>query len=117
MAKKQKVVSLVAHVTVRGLESLKRGQIDLSDSRLDGSPGTVQLELHMGRKIARQLEHEIKAAQALFGNNGALQHLDEAYIKPWQVKVALVTSGNPEVDDHIQQAARIQGYQLHVASS
>jgi hypothetical protein len=36
MKTRNKLISLVAHVTIRGLESLKRGRIDLNDLRLDG---------------------------------------------------------------------------------
>jgi hypothetical protein len=50
MAKKRKIISLVAHVTVRGLESLKRGRIDLNDPCLDGELGTVQPELQTDQK-------------------------------------------------------------------
>jgi hypothetical protein len=52
MKSHNKQVSLVAHVTIRGLESLERGRIDLNDPRLNGELGTVQLELHTDRRTA-----------------------------------------------------------------
>ena len=116
MKKRNKLISLVAHVTVRGLESLERGRIDLSDPRLDGELGTVQLELHSDLRNARQMEHEIKAARAMFGSEGALTHLDEAYIIPSRVEVALVTSGNSEVDNFIKSKAKQEWYAVNVAS-
>ena len=67
MKTRNKLISLVAHVTIRGLESLKRGRIDLNDPRLDGELGTVQLELHTDRRTARQMEMEIMACRGLLG--------------------------------------------------
>jgi hypothetical protein len=117
MKKRNKLISLVAHVTIRGLESLKRGRIDLKDPRLDGGLGTVQLELHTDRRTARQMEMEIMACRGLFGDNGALQHLDEAFILPSRVKVALVTSGDKEVDRYIQDCGKAQGYDVQMATA
>lgn len=117
MKSRKKKVSLVAHVTVRGLESLKRGRIDLKDPRLDGEAGTVQLELHADHRVARQMEQEIMAARALFGEEGALQHLDECFIKPWRVKVALVTSGDAQLDAYIQTEGARQGHEVSVANA
>ncbi|NBB81128.1 MAG: hypothetical protein GVY36_17095 [Verrucomicrobia bacterium] len=117
MKKRSKLISIVAHVTIRGLESLKRGRIDLNDPRLDGERGTVQLELHTDRRTARQMEMEIMACRGLFGDEGALQHLDEAYISPSRVKVALVTSGNKETDRYIQDCGKAQGYNVQVATA
>ena len=117
MKKRKKKVSLVAHVTVRGLESLKRGRIDLSDPRLDGEPGTVQLELHTDRRTARQIEHEIMAARALFDDEWALRHLDEAFIKPWRVIIVQVTSGDVLIDQLIREASASQGQELKVATA
>ncbi len=102
---------------MRGLETLKRGRIDLNDSRLDGEPGTVQLELHADRRVARQMEVEIMACRGLFGDEGALQHLDEAYILPSRVKVALVTSGDKGIDRYIQDCGKAQGYDVQVATA
>ena len=116
MKKRNKKVSLVAHVTVRGLESIKRGRIDLSDPRLDGEPGTVQLELHTDRRTARQMQHEIMAARALFNDEWALKHLDEAFIKPWRVIIAQVTSGDPDIDGFVRRTAKAQGHDLKVAT-
>lgn len=118
MAKKQKLISLVAHVTIRGLESLERGRIDLSDPRLNGELGTIQLELHADPFVADQMEHEIKAAQALFGNEGALKHLDEAFIIPGRVEIVMVTSGRADVDSHMRSyAAQAGGIDLKVGVS
>lgn len=117
MKSRNKVISLVAHVTVRGLESLERGRIDLNDARLDGELGTVQLELHTDRRTARQMEHELKAARALFNDEWALRHLDEAFIKPWRVKIAQVTSGDRELDRYVQDQAEAQGHALKVATA
>ena len=117
MKSQSKQISLVAHVTVRGLESLKRGHIDLNDPRLDGEPGTVQLELHTDRRTARQLEIEIMACQGLFGEAGALQHLDEAYILRSRVKVALVTSGDSGIDRYIQDCGKAQGCDVQMATA
>lgn len=110
-------VSFVAHVTARGLEALTRGHIDLSDPRLDGEPGTVQLELHTDRKTARRLEFEIEAAKALFGDEAALIHLDEAFIKHWRIKVALITTGDPERDQTIVQYGVSEGHTVKVATA
>lgn len=107
----------MAHVTLRGLEALTRGQIDLSDPRLDGGLGTVQLELHAGPTTANQMEEAIKTAQAMFGPQGALKILDDAYIIPWRVKVALVTSGDSELDGFIKDKAKQEGHELKVATS
>lgn len=109
MTKKLIIIPLVAHVTVRGLESLKRGRIDLSDPRLDGELGTVQLELITAPSIVDQMEHEIRAAQALFGNEGALKHLDEAFIIPGRVEIVMATSGRADVDSHIRSYAAQAG--------
>lgn len=117
MKTRNKQISLVAHVTMRGLESLKRGRIDLNDARLDGALGTVQLELHTDRRTARQMEMEIMACRGLFGDEGALQYLDEAYILPSRVKVALVTSGDKETDRYIQDCGKAQGYDVSVATT
>lgn len=116
MKSRNKKISLVAHITVRGLESLERGRIDLKDPRLTGELGTVQLELHTDRKTAQIMEFEIQAARALFGDEGALQHLDESFIEPWRVKVALVTTGNSEADAHIKREGAVIGHEVHVAT-
>lgn len=110
-------VTLVAHVTIRGLEALTRGHIDLSDPRLDGEPGTVQLELETNGHTANRMDYEIKAARALFGNEGGLQHLDQDYILPGLVKIAQVTTGDIENDKYIHDTARSQGAYLKVATS
>lgn len=117
MKLKNKKVSLVAHVTLRGLESLERGRIDLKDPRLDGSLGTVQLELHADRETATQMEVEIMACRGLFGCEGALQHLDAAFILPSRVKVAQITSGDAELDQFVQDKAQQQGHRLEVATA
>ena len=117
MKTKNKKTSLVAHITTRGLEALTRGRIDLSDPRLDGELGTVQLELHTDRETARQMQFEIEAAQALIGNEGALHHLDEAYILPWRVKIALITTGDSEIDSSIKSIGAAEGHLLNMATA
>jgi hypothetical protein len=62
------------------------------------------------------MQFEIQAARALFGDQGALQHLDEAFIKPWRVVVALVTTGNSEVDAHIKREGAVIAHEVHVAT-
>lgn len=116
MKKEQNIVSLVAHVTIHGLESLERGRIDLPDSRLDGMPGTVQLELHTDHRTAHQMEVSIMAVKGRFGKEAALRYLDTVFIEPWRVKVALVTSGDVEVDSFIKDKAREEGHSLAVAT-
>jgi len=117
MKTKNKKTSLVAHVTIGGLEALTRGQIDLSDPRLDGAPGTVQLELVTDVQTADRMEFEIMAARALFGNNGGLEHLDHAFILPGLVKISQVTTGDIQNDKYIHETARSQGAYLKVATS
>jgi len=109
-------IKLVAHITLNGLQSLERGQISLDDPRLDGSPGTVQLELHTDEHTAKTMEFEIYAARALLGSEAALHHIDEKFIKPWRVLIAVVTTGNPECDQYVQNMAKNEGHQLNVAT-
>ena len=111
------ITSLVAHITIRGLESLERGQIDLSDPRLDGGLGTLQLELHTDEATATQMDYEIKSTRAFFGAEAALHYLDSMYIKPWRVRVALMTSGDSELDQYVQNQAKMSGHELNVATA
>lgn len=117
MKSRNKKVSLVAHITVRGLESLERGQIDLSDPRLDGEPGTVQMELHTDKKTAKQILYEANAARRLVGDEGALHYIDETYIQPWGVKVALITTGDSELDQSILRYGASEGHEVTVATA
>jgi hypothetical protein len=110
-------IKLVAHVTLSGLESLERGQIDLQDPRLNGSPGTVQLELHTDEETAVRMEIETGAARAIFGAEAALHYLDDKFINPWRVQIAMVTTGDPAVDRYTQDQARSLGRELSVATS
>jgi hypothetical protein len=64
----------------------------------------------------KNLLFEVKAATALFGYPGALQHLDEQFIKPWRVKIDKVTSGDAEVDSYIQRTGAQLGHNLNVAT-
>lgn len=117
MKSKTQHISIVAHVTVRGLEALNRGRIDLSDPRLCGELGTVQLELHADPITADQMEHEIMAARALYDSEFALQRLDDAYILTDRVTIAQVTTGNADNDRYMQETARSQGAELKVATN
>lgn len=111
-------ISLVAHVTIRGLESLTRGHIDLNDPRLKNAGlGTVQLELQTDPQTAYQLEHEIMAARALYDSEFALQRLDNAYILTDRVTIAQVTTGNAVNDRYMQETARLQGADLKAATN
>lgn len=109
-------IKLVAHVTLNGLESLERGQIDLKDPRLDGGLGTVQLELHTDEETARAMETEIRVARAIHGPEAALHYLDNKFIKSCRVLVATITSGDPEIDQFAQIQAKHQGHHLNVAT-
>lgn len=118
MKNKTHQVSLVAHVTIRGLEALTRGHIDLTDPRLiNAGLGTVQLELHTDPLTAFELEHETMAARALYDSEFALQRLDDAYILTDRVTIAQVTTGDAENDRYMQETARLQGADLKVATN
>ena len=110
-------IKLVAHLTLSGLESIEPGQIDLQDPRLDGRLGTVQLELHTDEHTAATMQAEIETVRAKFGKEAALVHLDKNFIIPWRVQIAMVTTGNPDVDRFTQDQARSLGHQLNVATS
>jgi hypothetical protein len=117
MKSRNKKISLVAHITVRGLESLERGRIDLKDPRLDGESGTVQMELHGDRKTTKQMLYEANAAKELIGDEGALYYIDETYIRPWRVKVALITTGDSERDELIVRYGESEGHEVMVATA
>lgn len=110
-------IKLVAHITVRGLESLERGQIDLKDPRLDGEPGTVQMELHSDSKTAKQILYEASRVREIAGDEVALYYIDKTYIQPWRVKVALITTGYPELDQVILEYGASEGYDVTVATA
>lgn len=109
-------IKLVAHVTLNGLESLERGQINLEDPRLNESLGTFQLELHADEHTAKAMEVEIRAARAKHGSEAALHYLDNQFIKPWRVYIAMMTSGDPEIDQFTQNEANRLGHHLNVAT-
>jgi len=109
-------IKLVAHITLNGLESLERGQIDLKDPRLNGNLGTLQLELHTDEHTAKAMEVEIRAARAIHGSEAALHYLDNKFIKPWRVHIAMMTSGDSEVDQFTQNEANRLGHHLNVAT-
>jgi len=56
-------------------------------------------------------------AQEILGHEGSLHFMDQVFIEPWRVIVALVTTGNADVDAFTQQQAALQGHDLKVATS
>lgn len=84
-------IKLVAHITLNGLESLERGQIDLKDPRLDGGLGTVQLELDADEHTAKAMEAETDLARAIHGAEAALHYLQNIFIEPGLAYISMAT--------------------------
>ena len=98
---KNKLVKLTVIATAEGLHSLEKGELDTSDRRLDGLPGTIGMELHADLKTAKLLERRVRKTLRRRGREAALQALDP-YLKTWQVLMGNVSTGNRELDESIR---------------
>lgn len=99
---KQKLIKYLAIVTATGLHSLEKRELDPSDRRLDGQPGTVGMEIHADRKTAKSLTRHIRRALRRRDFEGALQTLDR-FLLPWLVRMAAVSTGHRDRDEVIRQ--------------
>lgn len=95
-------IKFAAIITAAGLSSLERGEIDVKDPRLDGTPGTVALEIHADRKTAKSLTRHIRRALRRRDFEGALQILDR-YLLPWLVRMAAASTGHRDRDEVIRK--------------
>jgi hypothetical protein len=115
--KKSKYIILVAHITALSLEELFYGHIDLDDPRLDGAPGTVQIEYLSTCRIAKKLIGEVQQVRQHYGQEAALQHL-ETYVMPWRIRMLRMTTGDAAADVLAQQYGEtIYGQTVPVATA
>lgn len=114
MKKQNTYILLVALVSIRGLDSLKRGIINPNDPYLDGEPGKVAMQIEADPRTARKLLRDIKRARRHHDSEYALQVLD-SYIKPWRVIVESIATGNSVTDARIKSAALDRGQHISIA--
>lgn len=100
-----KLVKLTVIATAEGLQSLEKGELDTSDRRLDGLPGTIGMELHADPITAKSLERRVRRTLRRRGREAALQALNP-YLETWRVLMEKVSTGDREMDESIRAEMR-----------